>query len=158
MHNQLNFHNKQLDVHLSDTAAQQSHLLSGVLLVEIQIYFSCMLGKRLAFYTDQPIEGTWQLDKTDFSNLLKSAQPVTDNIYVRFNAVMTKACSVSDYAGPPPVTDFDIPNKTPYVPCWLRLDFSHGLWSGEYGWHNSDSTHSNTKQIRGAAIRNETAK
>lgn len=154
MNKQLSFHDKAVDIKLSDAAMRQAEKLDGTLLVEIQIYFSCMLGKRLAFYADQPIDGTWQVESGEFSALLKTARPLTDNIYLRFNPVMTKACSVSDYVGPPPVTDFDIKNKKPYVPCWLDIDFENGLWSGKYGWHDSDRSYANTKQVRGDAIRN----
>ena len=154
MKKQLSFHGKAVDITLSDAATRQSEALASTLLVEIQVYFSCMLGKRLAFYADQPIKGTWQLEPDAFAELLKSAQPLTGNIHVRFNPVMTKACSVSDYIGPPPVTDFEIRNKTPYVPCWLDIDFADGLWSGSYGWHDSDKSYANTRQVRGEALRN----
>jgi hypothetical protein len=155
MKKQLTFHDKTIDIALSDAAIDQSKKLGSQLLVEIQIYFSCMLGKRLAFYADQPMDGTWQVEQEQFDGLLDSAQSLADNIYLRFNPVMTKSCSVSDYIGPPPVTDFEIRNKTPYVPCWLKIDYRNGLWSGEYGWHNTDVTVSNTKQVRGDAIRNQ---
>jgi len=154
MKKQLCFHGKTVDIDLSETAIRQSKKLGSSLLIEIQVYFSCMLGKRLAFYADQPIEGTWQVEPDEFAELLETAQLLTDNVYVRFNPVMTKSCSASDYVGPPPVTDFDIRNKKPYVPCWLDIDFEDGMWSGEYGWHDSDKTYTNTKQVRGGAIRN----
>ena len=154
MNKQLIFHEKTIDITLSDAALRQSDKLNSKLLVEIQVYFSCLLGKRLAFYTDQPIDGTWQLQTEEFYELLKSAQSLTDNIHVRFNAVMTKACSTSDYIGPPPVTDFDIKNKKPYVPCYLNIDFDNGVWSGEYGWIKGETVRHNTKQVRGDALRN----
>ena len=66
---------------------------------------------------------------------------------------MTKNCPVSDYAGPPPVTDFKINNQKPYVPDWLVINFEKGNWLGEYGWSTSKIGQLNTKQVRGNALR-----
>jgi len=144
----LNFHEKDILINLSGPAKTAAAQLASPLIIEIQIYFSCLLGKRLAFYANQPIEGTQQVEDLLFTELLASAKQLTENIYIRFNTVMTKTCSVSDYSGPPPVSDFKISNQKPYVPNWLNIDFKNSLWAGEYGWNNSDRTYSNTKQIR----------
>ncbi len=151
MQKQLCFHEKPLTVQLSPAASTQSARLESILLIEIQIYFSCLLGKRLAFYSDTELNGAWRVEKEAFAALLDDAQKLTDNIYVRFNTVMTKACPVSDYAGPPPVTDFTIKNQKPYVPSWLNIDFKNGEWAGEYGWPKSQAGQKNTKQVRGQA-------
>jgi hypothetical protein len=153
MQKQLTFHGKSLTAKLSPQAVQQSHRLDCILLIEIQIYFSCLLGKRLAFYTDTALNGAWQVDKVQFASMLGEAQQLTDNIYVRFNTVMTKACPVSDYAGPPPVTDFTIKNQKPYVPDWLNIDYRNDQWFGEYGWPVSKAGQANTKQVRAQAQR-----
>ena len=151
MQKQLCFHEKPVTVQLSAAASTQGARLETVLLIEIQIYFSCLLGKRLAFYTNTEMDGAWQVEKEAFAAMLDDAQKLTDNIYVRFNTVMTKACPVSDYIGPPPVTDFTIKNQKPYVPSWLDIDFKKGEWSGEYGWPKSRTGQKNTKQVRGQA-------
>ena len=151
MQKQLCFHEKPVTVKLSPQAIEQSARLESILLIEIQIYFSCLLGKRLAFYTDTELNGAWRVEKEEFATMVDDAQKLTDNIYVRFNTVMTKACPVSDYVGPPPVTDFTIKNQKPYVPSWLNIDFNNDEWSGEYGWPKSKSGQKNTKQVRGQA-------
>lgn len=146
------FHDKAVDIKLSKAASQQSEKLDSILLVEIQVYFSCLLGKRLAFYSQKKIEGVWQLSEDELNEVLTNAQKLTNNIYVRFNTVMTKSCPVGDYVGPPPVTDFTIRNQTPYVPSWLDLDYVNGQWCGQYGWKASDKSYGNTKQIRGSVV------
>ncbi len=150
MREQLAFHNKAIDIELSSAASQQVQKLNSILLVEIQIYFSCLLGKRLAFYSEQPLQGAWQLSADEMSSVLKDAQQLSGNIYLRFNTVMTKSCPVGDYTGPPPVTDFTIKNQKPYVPCWLNIDYKDDQWTGQYGWKASDKKFANTKQVRGA--------
>ncbi len=152
MQKQLTFHNKAVEVKLSGAADKQSQQLTSVLLIEIQIYFSCLLGKRLAFYSEQPLKGAWQLSADEFDVVLKDAQQLSDNLYVRFNTVMTKSCPVGDHIGPPPVTDFTINNQKPYVPNWLNIDFKNGQWAGHYGWNASDKKFANTKQVRGDAL------
>jgi len=147
MQKTLTFHNKDIDIQLSSAAEQQSKVLPATLVIEIQIYFSCLLGKRLAFYSNENIENTYPLDKETFTEILADSQTITDNIKLRFNTVMTKACSVSDQAGPPPVTDFKIANQKPYVPSWLTIDYKSGTWSGKYGWDKDKKNISNTKQL-----------
>ncbi len=94
--------------------------------------------------------GVWQLDDAEFAALLPQAQKLSGAVYVRFNTVMTRACPVSDYAGPPPVTDFAIKNQATYVPSWLNLDFKQQQWQGEFGWNASKQGQANTKQLRAA--------
>ncbi len=148
----LNFHNKAVNVNLSKSARQKSQQQKGKLIIEIQVYFSCLLGKRLAYYSAEKIAGAWQLEQDIFDGMLQDAQPISDSIFIRFNTVMTKHCPVSDYAGPPPVTDFTIKNQKPYVPDWLDLDFKDGYWCGGFGWHASKRGDSNTRQVRAEAI------
>ena len=97
------------------------------------------------------MDGAWRVEKETFAAMLDNAQKLTNNIYIRFNTVMTKACPVSDYVGLPPVTDFTIKNQKPYVPSWLNIDFRKGERSGEYGWPKSQTGQRNTKQVRGQA-------
>ncbi len=152
MHEKLTFHNKAVDIKLSSAAGKQAKKLNSILLIEMQIYFSCLLGKRLAFYSEKKIDGAWQLSADEFKDVLQNAQQLTGNLYVRFNTVMTKDCPVGDHVGPPPVTDFAIKNQKPYVPNWLTIDYKDGQWAGQYGWNASEKGFANTKQIRQSAL------
>lgn len=151
MQKQLTFHEKTINIALSKSASQQNKNLDSILIIEIQIYFSCLLGKRLAFYSEKILEGAWQLNAQELEAVLQDAQPLTDKIYIRFNTVMTKSCPVGDYIGPPPVTDFSIHNQRPYVPSWLNIDYKNAQWCGQYGWDSSDKKYANTKQVRANA-------
>lgn len=153
MKNELAFHGKPMRVELSVAAKKAALALSSKLIIEIQIYFSCMLGKRLAFYADQPLSGSCQVEAGLFATMVDDSQQLVDKLFVRFNTVMTVNCPVSDYDGPPPVTDFQIHNKRPYVPDWLNIDFKNGVWSGEYGWASSDHAQRNTRQINSYALK-----
>ena len=120
-----------------------------------RIYFSCLLVKRLAIYSDEPVDGTWQLEAGQFKELLNDSLNISDKLFIRFNAVMTKMCHVDDYIGPPPVTDFKISRESSFVPQWLTIDYNKGQWVGNYGWSSSSKKQSNTILIRAGAVRNE---
>lgn len=146
------FHNKLLKVEWSKTAEEMANKLDASLVLEIQIYFSCMIGKRLAYYSDFPMNGVYQLQTELFEDILKDSQQLIGKLYVRFNTVMTKSCRVSEYMGPPPVTDFVVAHSDAFVPNWLAIDYKKNMFVGEYGWFGSDTTTPNTKQIRSAAV------
>lgn len=67
-------------------------------------------------------------EENEFLSMLEESQPLTENVYLRFNTVMTKTCSVSD---------FTISNQSPYVPSWLNVDYKNAQWCGKYGWLES---------------------
>lgn len=146
------FHTKPLKVECSKIAEEMANKLDASLVLEIQIYFSCMIGKRLAYYSDSPLIGVYQLPADQFKEILKDAQQLIGKLYVRFNTVMTKSCRVSEYMGPPPVTDFVVAHSDAFVPNWLTIDYKKNMFVGEYGWFGSDTAIPNTKQIRSAAV------
>lgn len=133
----LRFHDKPVAVTLSETAVKRSRELAAPMLLEVQIYFSCVLVKRVAIYSDTPQEGAWQLEQGHFASLLQSAQPVSGKLFVRFNTVMTQTCPVADHPGPPPVSDFEIVRPHAFVPQWMTIEYRDGKWLGDYGWHNT---------------------
>ena len=146
------FHNKMLKIECSQKAEEMAAQLNAFLVLEIQIYFSCMIGKRLAYYSDTPMPGVYQLEASLFKDILEDSQHLTGKLYVRFNTVMTKNCRISDYAGPPPVTDFAVARSDAFVPNWLTIDYKNNMPVGEYGWFGSDTAIPNTRQIRSAAV------
>ena len=152
MKKELIFHNKILRVECPEKAEKIATMLGHPIIIEMQIYFSCMLGKRLAYYSDTPIIGMYQLEKDQFKKILSDSKQLTKNIYIRFNTVMTISCPVSDYIGPPPVTNLPIVHPEVYVPSWLSIDFKNKVFISEYGWLVSSKKLSNTLQIRSAAI------
>lgn len=152
MKKELTFQGKIIKVEYSKKSEELAHKLNSPLVMEIQIYFSCMLGKRLAYYCGSPISGAYQLETDQFKEILEDAQQLTENIYIRFNIVMTIDCPVSDCIGPPPITDFKIVGSEVYVPSWLSIDAENEMFTGEYGWKSSQAGLKNTRQIRGTVL------
>jgi len=91
------------------------------LLVEMELYFSCLIRKKVRFR--DAIDCDIQTD-------------VNDQLTVGFRPVMTETCSVDECNNaPPPVTDFPIVNAERYIPHWLTLDYDGEDWLGEFGYN-----------------------
>ena len=113
------FHGKPFRVSLSPSAERALRALGQPLLVEMELYFSCLIRKQLRIHTDR----TPARDDT----------PVAEKLFLRFRPVMSEACHASIHDGPPPLTDFPVANDG-FSPRWLRLDYRSGEWRGEFGW------------------------
>jgi hypothetical protein len=110
---------KPVRVSLS-AAARRALLARGrPLLAEMELYFSCLIRKRVRFC---------ELDAA------ADTTPVNEHLHVRFHPVMTASCG-ADYQGDePPLTDFPVTNPAAFVPNWLQIDFRHGDWTGQFGF------------------------
>jgi len=90
------------------------------LLVEMELYFSCLIRKQVHF-----------LNAMDCDIKTK----INDQLTIGFRPVMTRICSVDSCNNePPPVTDFPIHKAERYIPHWLTLDYSGEEWIGEFGY------------------------
>lgn len=110
---------KSIEVHLSGTALQALEQRQQSLVAEIELYFSCLIRKKVRFYDNDPTE---------------SATTVTDRLKIRFRPIMTAHCG-RDYNGDePPTTDFPIVDASRFVPKHLYIDHQHQQWLGGFDW------------------------
>ena len=113
---------RAVDVVVSDTASRELTKRSTPLIAEMELYFSCLIRKKVRFH--------------DLSPDLAAIQ-VLDKLSIAFHPVMTAACG-NDYEGDePPLTDFPIKNPEAFVPHWLRIDYHHNQWQGEFGFNKT---------------------
>ncbi|KPK11249.1 MAG: hypothetical protein AMJ68_06545 [Acidithiobacillales bacterium SG8_45] len=91
------------------------------LLAEMELYFSCLIRKQVRFR-----------EAGENANEIAAG----DQLAVRFRPVMTAKCDANYEGDSPPLADFPIVKPTAYVPHWLRIDFRHGKWIGEFGYNN----------------------
>jgi len=108
-------------VHIS-TTKEADEVLSHrhlPLNVEMELYFSCLLCKKVRFFPDK--------------DSVKSPVAINDKLFVSFRPVMLRECTREE-ADERPTTDFPIVKKKPYIPKWLRIDFRFGHWFGEFGY------------------------
>jgi hypothetical protein len=89
------------------------------LTVEMELFFSCLLCKKVRFYIN---------DKNETASV-----SVNEKLSVRFRPVMLRACTKQE-VHKRPLTDFPIVKRSPYIPKWLHIDFRFGHWFGEFGY------------------------
>jgi len=114
--------NKPVRVELSKAAEAALANLAEPLSVEMELYFSCLIRKKVRFG-----------DKAHSREFV----PVNPRLQVAFRPVMTRACAVDKDNAEAPLTDFDIVNSSAFVPHWLKIDHRHGNWEGEFGFAGS---------------------
>lgn len=112
------WHGKRLQVTLSGAAQRALRGRDAPLLVEMELYFSCLIRTAVRFREAGAGEGV----------------PVAEGLRVAFRAAMTRACEVSAAGSQPPATDFPIVRVAPYLPRWLHVDVRRGHWKGEFGY------------------------
>ena len=126
MQGQIEIIGKQISINLSSRADKALGQRDAPLMVEMELYFSCLIRKKVRFY-DAPQAGDASL-----------RAELSPQLTIQFRPVMTRSCG-RDYEGDePPLTDFPIANPKPYVPHWLRIDFRNGEWQGEFGYASQD--------------------
>lgn len=92
------------------------------LVVELELYFSCLIRKRVLFP-----EGP--LDEADLV--------VDEGVALRFHPVMTRECKLHDADPIPELESFPIVDGGRFFPKWVSLDHGAEGWSGEFGYARS---------------------
>lgn len=110
---------KKILVEWSASADKALNLMAAPLLVEMELYFSCLIRKAVRFGSGA---------STRFS------VPVTSKLHLSFRPVVTKQCKVSEIGDDeePPVDDFQLTKPEAFVPKKLNIDFKRGKWVGEF--------------------------
>jgi len=108
---------KPVMVEWSASANQKMQSLAEPLLVEMELYFSCLVRKAVRFGQDA------QAGNFSFA---------APKLKIGFRPVMTRACRVSDVEGEPPLEDFPVVRPEAFVPKRLTIDYSAGRWTGEF--------------------------
>jgi hypothetical protein len=87
------------------------------LVVELQLYFSCMVKKRVLFH-DQP---------------LADSAPVSDELRLAFRAVSSAACDPLEFAASYPQGEvLSNAASARMIPRRVELDFRHHGWEGAF--------------------------
>ena len=113
-------HGKPLKLTISKAAESQLRQRSEPLLLEMELYFSCLIRKRV--YVKE------LADNVD-------AVSLGDKLKVWFRPVVTQTCAMREVERDnPPVMDMPIVKPERYIPHWLTLDFRGGKWLAEFGY------------------------
>lgn len=109
-----------LTVSWSRSAARQFARRNGPLLAEMQLYFSCVVKKRVIFHEGPPQPGLE----------LVSA---TERLQVTFRAVESNSCDPLEFAAHFPVRrELDSDGAQRMHPTRLYIDYAGGQWQGEF--------------------------
>jgi len=120
MNIEIQFNGKPMTVHLSHAAESALCERTTPLVAEMELYFSCMIRKRVRFHT------VVRSDRTVVAS---------GNLCVSFRPVMTEQCRIDTHGDDEAVlTEFPIARPAAYVPHWLRIDYHDGEWVGEFGY------------------------
>lgn len=110
---------RRLGIALTRMATHALQAATTPLHVEMELYFSCLIRKRVHFHRPPRPD----------------AVSVADTLTLSFRPVMSRGgCLVAD--GEPEGLLVDLPTGEPhrFVPHWLRLDYRKGQWLGEFGY------------------------
>lgn len=110
---------KPLAVEWTRAAARQLAERSGPLVVELELYFSCLIKKFVHFHDDAPG---------------RASVEVTDKFRLFFHAVTSTACTmdVAERLGRQPEIELDTVATRKMAPKRLRLDFGKGKWQANF--------------------------
>lgn len=117
MQNTVEILGKKVLVEWTASADKKLQGMAEPLLVEMELYFSCLIRKAVRFGGDAQ------------AGKFFAAAP---QLKIGFRPVMTKVCRVSDFEGEPPLEDFPIVKPEAFVPKRLVIDYKKGQWLGEF--------------------------
>ena len=118
MKHQVELNSKQISVTVSKSALRSLEKAAKPLLIEVELYFSCLIKKVCHFREIENID--------DYVRVM-------DGLYVHFRATMTNKCSIEEF-DKDKTADFPIVDQKPYIPKWLNIDFSDNKWAGDFGY------------------------
>ena len=118
MQEQITMKGKSISVEITPKAEKALAQRSTPLLVEMQLYFSCLVVKNVAFRDEQTA---------------KKLARVSEQLSISFRPMMRAACEIGsgkEFSR----TDMDIPRVENFIPRWLRIDRKSNKWVGEFGY------------------------
>jgi len=115
--NNIKLGNESLNVSWTHRAEHALELRDKPLIAEMQLYFSCMVKKRVLFHNE-----------TEFETVA-----VNEKLQVLFRPVQSQKCSPEEFAQNHPVKqEFKTSRAIKMKPKSLEIDFKNGQWIGSY--------------------------
>ena len=114
---------KAVSVELTSKARRAAERLSAPLVVEMELFFSCLLRKRLLFH---------EADAAPES-LLERIE-LHPGLALQFRPIVSEVCCIDDLEGAPPVKTMPAKRADAFIPRWVRIDYRSGDWEGEFGY------------------------
>ena len=119
----LTFHGRPLNLTVSQRALAQLARRVSPLFLEMELYFSCLIRKRVLVRAS--------IEEAD-------AVVLADKLIASFRPVVTETCAMRDVERDnPPVKDMPILHPERFYPHWLTLDYRRGQWRADFGYAGS---------------------
>lgn len=117
--NTVQINGRQVSVEWTKSAARELAQRAQPLVVELELYFSCLVKKFVHFHEMAPQRDTIA---------------VSDKLAVFFRPVTSTACSfeVADRLGRQPEIELDTPNVRKIAPKRVSIDYVRGVWKGNF--------------------------
>lgn len=110
---------RTLELRLTRRAERALRAQREPLEIEMELYFSCFLRKRV-YFLSAPRDAV-------------ARAALTPTVAISFRAVTTRACVVGDVDGRPDLERLPLKRAAAFIPHWLALDYKR-KWSGEFGY------------------------
>lgn len=113
----IDFRNNQLSIEWTKRADKALSQSTKNLIVEMQLYFSCVVKKRVLF-----------TEQADFKVV-----PVNNNLSVAFHPVESASCDPIEFAKNFPARrELDSVSAKKMRPRSLKIDYKNNTWQGEF--------------------------
>ncbi|MDQ7016667.1 MAG: hypothetical protein Q9N68_09865 [Gammaproteobacteria bacterium] len=117
MQSQIEVNGRQVQVEVSRRADKLLQQRTTPLRVEMELHFGCMVRKQVTFHEQATAEYLPEL---------------SGNLKVDFRPLINKVCSVGAASSSETAVPMEHPEA--FVPHWLKIDYHHGQWQGEFGY------------------------
>jgi len=109
-----------IPLELSDRACRAMQALSLPVHIDMELYYSCLIGKRVNVLPVPPPHSV-------------AVASLSTKMTIGFRAVATRTCRVGDQTHALEAEVIPLPRAERYLPKWLRLDYADGSFCGEFG-------------------------
>lgn len=114
---------RAIAVTLSSRARNAADALAAPLIVEMELFFSCLLRKRVLFH---------EAGKAPESPMERIA--LHPSLALQFRPIVSEVCRIDELEGAPPVMTMPAKRGEAFMPRWLKIDYRSSGWVGEFGY------------------------
>lgn len=113
-----------LRVELTDAARRALDARSEPLVVEMELFFSCLIRKRVRCGRAPAAATPWL------------APQAHSKLRIWFHPVVSQQCALpaNNDLESLPLMDFPLTRQEAFRPRWLRIDYRSGDFQGDFGW------------------------
>lgn len=114
---------RPIAVTLSPRARKIADAQPAPLIVEMELFFSCLLRKRVLFHSPGSAPES-----------IMERIALHPSLTLQFRPIVSEVCRIDELDGAPPVMTMPAKRGESFIPRWLMLDHRGGEWVGEFGY------------------------